>query len=88
MVRPVGLRVVVLHEAVVRGDEVRPAFGLGEVVVGHAPLDVERGLDVALSRPTTLDLLLADAEGLVDGPGLLGPEDPAAVGHQRLGRDP
>jgi hypothetical protein len=59
-VGPVGLGVVVLHESVVRRGQLRPAFGLGEVMVSHAPLHVEGGLYVRLPRSAPLDLLFAD----------------------------
>src|SRR5215216_5434391 len=85
-VGPVGLRVVVLDKPVVRRGQFGPALGLGEAVVGHASLDVEGGLDVALPRPAPLYLFFVDPEGFVGGPGLPRPEDAPAVGDQGLGR--
>ena len=85
-VRPVGLGVVILHVAFVRGYELGSAFGLGEMVIGHAPLHVEVGFYVRLPQPAPLDLFLADAEAPIDRPRLYGPEDPPAVGDQGLGR--
>ena len=79
------LLVVVPDPLLVSGDEVGPAFHLGEVVVGHALLDAEAGLRVVLPGLALLDLLLADAQRLVDGPRAVGPEDGAGVGDQRLG---
>jgi hypothetical protein len=54
------------------------------VPVGHATLDVEVRLDVALPRRAPIDLVLRFPERTVDGPRLLGPEDPAAVGDEHL----
>jgi hypothetical protein len=57
-VDPVGLRVVVIDEAVARLDEIGPRGRFGEIPVGHAPLYVERRLDEGLPRLRALYLVL------------------------------
>src|SRR5829696_8494792 len=84
LVRPVGLRVVVLHEPLVGLDHPGPVLRVSEVPVGHAPLDVEVRFDVALPWPAPLDLVLGDTECPVDRLRLPRPEDAAAVGDERL----
>jgi hypothetical protein len=60
-VRPVFLGVVLLHPPVVSGDELFPAFGFGEVVVRHPPLDIEGRFDEILPGSSLLGHLFGDA---------------------------
>lgn len=76
------LSVVVLPPPLVRFRQLVPTPRLGEVVVGHPALDIERRLDVGLVGLAPRDLLFLYAEGAVDGLGLVGPEDAAAVGDE------
>ncbi len=84
LVRPVFLGVVLPDPPVVGGNQILPDLGFPEVVVRHPALDVERRLDKILPRLALLDRLLADAEGAVDGLGLVGLEDAGAVADQHL----
>src|SRR5215207_3060302 len=83
-VGPVPLGVVVLPPRVVRFRKFGEGFGLFEVPVGHPLLDAEGRFYVGLVRLAPLYLLLPYPEGPVDGPGLLGLEDPAPVGDEPL----
>ncbi len=74
-VGPVPLGVVAGESTVVLFDQILPASGLEEVVVGHPLLDVERRLDEALPGLASLDLLLGYAQGAVDGLRPIGLED-------------
>ena len=79
------LGIVVLDEAVVRIHEIGSALRLCEGPVGHPALDVEGRLGVRLRRVAALYLVLGDAQSLLDGPGLPGPEHSPAVGDQGFG---
>ena len=83
---PILLLVVVGHPSLVRHEEIGPAPGPGEVVVGHAPLDSEGGLRVVLPGLATLDFLFLDAQDLVHGLRPVGPKNGAGVVDERLGR--